>query len=196
MSMWWLAVPLAVLILALVALRPGRNPSLQDSPAIGKPTPRLDLVRLIDEPPGDRLDGVSRGEVALIHFWGTWCGPCKMEYPELSAMAARLQSDPRFLFVSVSCEGGRGETFNDLRKKTSDYFLSEGIDGPAFADPQGITRGSTAERLERGWMSYPTSLVIGPDGQIAGVWEGYAPGAVDQMESLIERLLDDSAVQI
>jgi hypothetical protein len=98
--------------------------------------------------------------------------------------------------VSVSCEGGRGETFNDLRKKTSDYFLSEGIDGPAFADPQGITRRSTAERLERGSMSYPTSLVIGPDGQIAGVWEGYAPGAVDQMESLIERLLDDSAVQI
>lgn len=195
--MWWLAVPLMVLILVLVALRPGsRGPSGQDSPAIGKPTPRLDLVRLTDQPLLDRLDRVPQGKVALIHFWGTWCGPCKMEYPHLSSVAGRLQSNPRFLFVSVSCEGGGRETASGLRKKTSDYFQSAGLDDVTFADPQGITRRSTAERLERSSMFYPTSILVGSSGRIAGVWEGYAPGAVEQMESLIRRLLDESGVQI
>ncbi len=187
---WWLAIPAFLLVLAIVALRPNSgSTSAQDSPAIGKPAPRLDLVRLTDQPTLDRLQHVSEGKVTLLHFWGTWCGPCKLEYPELSLMAKGYQSEPRFRFVSVSCEGGQGETFNGLWNKTHDYFASEGIDGSAFADPQGITRRSAAERLEQNAMYYPTTIVVGADGTIVGVWEGYSPDAVGQMESLIDRLL-------
>jgi len=192
-SMWWLLIPAFLVVLAIVALRP--NPgstSTQDSPAIGKPAPRLDLVRLADQPLLDRLQNVPEGTVTLLHFWGTWCGPCKLEYPELSLMVSQYQSRPGFRFVSVSCEGGQGETFDGLWKKTDDYFASEGIDGSAFADPQGITRRSAAERLEQNAMYYPTTIVVGADGTIVGVWEGYSPDAVGQMESLIDRLLASS----
>ncbi len=105
---------------------------------------------------------------------------------------ADISPDPGFRFVSVSCEGGQGETFDGLWKKTDDYFASEGIDGSAFADPQGITRRSAAERLEQNAMYYPTTIVVGVDGTIVGVWEGYSPDAVGQMESLIDRLLASS----
>lgn len=195
-SIWWLAIPACLLCLAIVAVRPNVRPgSSQDSPAIGKPAPRLDLVRLTDQPVLDRLQQVPEGNVILLHFWGTWCGPCKLEYPELSSMLSGYQTHPGFRFVSVSCEGGQSETFDGLWQKTSDYFASEGIDGSAFADPQGITRRSAAERLEQNAMYYPTTIVVGADGRIAGVWEGYSPHAVGQMESLIQRLLASSRVQ-
>ena len=45
------------------------------------------------------------------------------------------------------------------------------------------------ERLERSSMFYPTSILVGADGNIVGVWEGYAPDSVDQIGSFIEDLL-------
>jgi cytochrome c biogenesis protein CcmG/thiol:disulfide interchange protein DsbE len=193
-SMWWLAVPLifmvSAMVVAMIAFRPNQDASTgQDSPAIGKTAPRLDLVQLSDEPKFGQLQKVAGAKVTLLHFWGTWCGPCRMEYPHLSKLANRLQSSPQFLFVPVSCEGVQGETFDGLWQKTDDYFISEGIESLAFADPRGITRRSAADRLERSRMFYPTSILVGVDGEIVGVWEGYAPDSVDQMGSFIEDLL-------
>ncbi len=179
-----------MLFVVMVALQPNRHSaSGPDSPAIGKPGPRMDLVRLASNPLEGRVDTLRRGEVALIHFWGTWCGPCKMEYPELAEMVKDLEQNEKFRFLSVSCEAGRGETFEVLRQKTEDYFSSEGIAGAVYADPQGTTRLSTAQRLGRNEMFYPTSIVVDADGNIAGVWEGYAPGSVDEMKLLVKRLL-------
>lgn len=183
-------MPLIITVLAIVVFRSGSLSSTgQDSPAIGKTAPRLNLVRLTDQPLLDPVESVAEGKVTLIHFWGTWCGPCRMEYPHLSEMVEQFEARPDFLFVSISCEGDRYETFDGLRQKTDDYFASEGIEGFAFADARGVTRRSVAERLERNSMFYPTSILVGPDGKIAGVWEGYTPGSVDQIESQIKRLL-------
>ncbi|MGB7985670.1 MAG: TlpA disulfide reductase family protein [Terracidiphilus sp.] len=33
-----------------------------------------------------------RGKVVLVNFWATWCPPCRMELPDINALAARLQS--------------------------------------------------------------------------------------------------------
>jgi cytochrome c biogenesis protein CcmG/thiol:disulfide interchange protein DsbE len=186
----WLAVPLVITVLAMVLLRPHSLSSAgQDSPAIGKTAPRLDLVRLTDQPLMDPVENVAEGKVTLLHFWGTWCGPCRMEYPHLSESVDRLGARSEFEFVSISCESDSYETFDGLRQKTDDYFDSEGIECSAFADARGITRRSAAERLERNSMFYPTSILVGADGKIAGVWEGYTPESVDQMDVLIEQLL-------
>ncbi|MGI9471914.1 MAG: TlpA family protein disulfide reductase [Rubripirellula sp.] len=188
-SLWWLLFPLFLLSAGLYANWSAPDSTGRQSPAVGKPAPQLDLVRLENTPKLNRLESAAAGKVSLVHFWGTWCGPCKMEYPHLTDMVQKYESNPGFQFVPISCEGTSTETFAGLLHKTDNYFESQGIRSVAFADPRGITRRSAAERLEQSSLYYPTTLVVSPDGMIAGVWEGYTPDAVDQIEHLITEIL-------
>lgn len=42
----------------------------------------------------------------IVHFWGTWCGPCEAELPELMTFIKRYENQPsvKFLLVAVSDE--------------------------------------------------------------------------------------------
>ena len=185
---WWL-IPLALILVVLVIA--GRRNALVpggDSPSIGKPAPQIDLVSLSADLQLPAYQW-QPGRVTLLHFWGTWCGPCMMEYPQLSEMAGQFRLDERFDFVPVTCEYGSGETFEGLWNKTHEYLQSNRIDSAAYADPRGVTRRSAAERLQRDSLFYPTSMLIDHQGEIAGVWEGYTPDAVDQIKVVTDRLI-------
>src|SRR5262245_27474835 len=44
-----------------------------------------------------------RGRTVLVHFFATWCEPCKDELPALRRLAARAASDAlAVLFISVA----------------------------------------------------------------------------------------------
>ena len=183
-----------------------QHPSPPDQVAVGKPAPEIDLVELSG---GDHWRPVTPpvGRVVLLHLWATWCHPCQLEYPELSAMARAVASEEadgrgrragqgdreqgeggRFRFLPVSCEGG-AETFAGLWHKTDAFFRSAGIDSPVFADPRGITRRSVAERLKQSDLGLPTTILIDRDGTIAGVWQGYTPHTVSGIEASVRELL-------
>ena len=187
-SIWWLALPLLVVAFAFALLR-GPGSSTQPSPAIGKPAPQIDLVRLGPDTNSDRFQGITNGEVTLIHFWGTWCGPCKVEYPELDEVVRQLENIPEFRFLSVSCEGSSNETIGGLASKTAEFLRSGNMQTIAYADPKGVTRRSVAERLGLSSIFYPTSILVGRDGNIADVWLGYTPESVRQIESKIQQRL-------
>ncbi len=189
-SFLWLGV-IGLIVAALIIGRLRQNPNDDGmgSPAVGKPAPQIDLVRLDSGaalPPDEISTG---GKVQWLHFWGTWCGPCRTEYPHLAEVAGQLSENPKFQFLPVSCESGSGETIGGLAQKTSDYFASESIQSPALADPRGVTRQSATERMEQPNLYFPTSILIGPDGKIVGVWEGYTPSAVDQIAKVASDLL-------
>jgi thiol-disulfide isomerase/thioredoxin len=159
------------------------------SPAVGKPAPQIDLIQLPGSEQVVAADVTLSGKVTLLHFWGTWCGPCRMEYPELAKATEALTQETGFHFIPVSCEGSSGETFEGLWEKTQQFFQRERIDSVAFADPRGITRQSMAQRLQQDSMYYPTSVLIGPDGKIAGVWEGYSETGVSEITAMTRSLL-------
>lgn len=175
-----------------------------DHPAVGTPAPELDLVQLIA--PSDTADASDppetfitlKGEpparkVTLLHFWGTWCPPCLAEYPQLVDMLKQKQSDKNLQFISVSCEAGPGESFLGLRSKTFKYYQKIDAGGLAtYIDAQGNTRRQVAASLGNRSMVYPTTVLIGPDQRIAGVWEGYSDTSLAQMETMINQLLSDA----
>lgn len=180
-------LPIAIVAAVLVLLAVSRSSS-PDHAAVGKPAPDVDLVRLDDDldllpvtPPDD--------QVVLLHFWGTWCPPCQQEYPHLVEMASRYADSDAFRFLPVTCEG-QPETFDNLWAETAGYFRRTGVESPAYADPRGLTRRSTAERLDQPSLYYPTSVLIDTQGNIAGVWEGYRPDTVEEIETTLRGLLD------
>ena len=169
---------------------PGTSVSIgHESPAQGKPAPSIDLMPLTDKSELARVDGLPSGKVVLLHFWGTWCGPCTLEYPYLSAMVKQWEPSNQFQFLPVSCKSNSLEPDENLRQKTQDYFDQTNIESYAYCDPYGLTRKSVAKRLERDGMYYPTTMLIQQDGSIAGVWEGFNEAGVDQMREAIGYLL-------
>jgi thiol-disulfide isomerase/thioredoxin len=73
----WLWLPLALLSLLLPPVAAGAQEI-----AKGKPAPEIDLPTL----QGGRAKLSNlRGHPVVVTFWGTWCPPCRVEFPELVA---------------------------------------------------------------------------------------------------------------
>ncbi|MCC7382057.1 MAG: TlpA family protein disulfide reductase [Deltaproteobacteria bacterium] len=68
-----------------------------------RPAPAL----LLERPDGSVLDLAElRGRPTLLHFWATWCPPCKEELPALLELSRALpaESRPQVLAVSLDAD--------------------------------------------------------------------------------------------
>ena len=81
-------VPTVVLV--LFALRLGNNETGNTKKDIKVDFANIDLVSLNGEKV-NLADSVKNG--ALIHFWNTWCIPCKEEFPEIKKFGTTGQPE-------------------------------------------------------------------------------------------------------
>jgi cytochrome c biogenesis protein CcdA/peroxiredoxin len=113
-----------------------------------------------------------RGQVVLINFWGTWCGPCRLEMPEFEA-AYQANSDSGFTILAVN---NRDTT--DAVTQFRDEF---GLSFPLVLDD------NEAIRKSYGVFSFPSTYVLNREGIIVAQHFGALTG--DQIEELITRAL-------
>lgn len=105
----------------------------------------------VDKPPPGalRLDELA-GRWVVINYWATWCQPCIREIPELNALHARY---PQVEVLGVNYDGATGEK---LQQQASDLNINF---------PLLITDPSAQLAVPRP-MVLPTTLILGPDGQL------------------------------
>jgi thiol-disulfide isomerase/thioredoxin len=79
------------------------------------PAPPL-LAKRAPDPAFKALDGQTRklsslrGQVVVVNFWATWCGPCQEELPRLTQLAAGYAGKPvRFALISIDAVKDRAK---------------------------------------------------------------------------------------
>jgi thiol-disulfide isomerase/thioredoxin len=93
---------LIVLYRAVDSRRAGGEPARFSAESLDgtSPAPELELVRA----DGSRLaTGDLRGRPVLVHFWATWCPPCREELPGLIQAARRFQ-DQGLVLLAVTVD--------------------------------------------------------------------------------------------
>ncbi|MEX2113204.1 MAG: TlpA family protein disulfide reductase [Pirellulales bacterium] len=173
----------------VVATAPSARDAGTSNPAVGR---TLQYLRL--EPLAGGGDYVSiddlRGRVSVINFWGTWCGPCIREFPDLVQMAERFADREDFRFYPVSCGQGEDIEVDELRLATEEFLQARNVQLVTYSDQNAATRHALSMLLSLPQFAYPMTLVVDQSGKIRGFWVGYDPRYVGHMTSLVQELLD------
>ena len=178
-------VPIVTIGLGVIALvyilRPTPVP-------VGVPLSRLALQPLVGDAVPLELSDLA-GQVCLVNFWGTWCGPCMIEFPELVAMNERLKANPDFRFIPVACPPGRDADFEQLKSATEVYYGQKEFELTAHYDPGAVTRLTLMEDLRLPEFNFPTTVLLDREGAVQALWVGYKPGVAAEMEKQIKKQL-------
>lgn len=159
-------------------------------PAVGKPAPAIELAALT----GDRAFRLAeeKGKVVLVNFWGTWCPPCRMEFPRLMEATAAFRERDDFAFASVCVPGG-GETKEELASDAAEFLRQQRAPFPALHDEDSAAFNSLISASLAGRAGVPFTVVIDREGKFAGVWLGYQTGDEDEVARVIGLALDQPA---
>jgi len=122
-----------------------------------------------------RLDEY-KGQVVLINFWATWCGPCRQELPLLDRLHQRYQ-DAGFAVLGINVEGV--EKADEAQAMVS----KAGVTFPVLVDEgQQISELYALEAM-------PTSVVVDRDGVVRYVHLGYKPGDETKYLEVVKQLI-------
>jgi peroxiredoxin len=115
-----------------------------------------------------------RGEVIMINFWATWCGPCRQEMPLLNRIHEQYRK-AGFTLLGVNIDD-RPDAAQSMAKKL-------GVTFPVLFD--------TEKRVSRLYdvNAMPSTVLIDRDGKVRYIHLGYRAGYETRYESQIRELL-------
>ncbi len=117
-----------------------------------------------------------RGQVVMINFWASWCGPCRQEMPLLDQLYQRYQP-MGFTLLGVNVE-------EDSR--AADKILKEiPVSFPVLYDKKNQVSESYQVR------AMPSTFLIDRDGKVRYLHKGYQPGYEEEYQQQIRELVKE-----
>lgn len=117
-----------------------------------------------------------RGQVVMVNFWASWCGPCRQEMPLLEQLHKKYQP-MGFTLLGISVD----ENTSDATK-----FL-KGVD---VSFPILFDNESEVSDLYR-VNAMPTTVIIDRNGKVHSIHLGYKPGVEEKYQQQIRALLKE-----
>lgn len=119
------------------------------APVSGKTAPDFALKTFNE---GNLRLSEFRGEVVIVNFWATWCGPCQQELPRLERLHQRYEKAGLVLLgINLDDDMDRGRTMAqrlalsfpmliDRAKEVARLFELESMPMTVFIDREGVVR--------------------------------------------------------
>ncbi len=137
----------------------------------GKPAP--DFVLKSSSGENMRLSEY-RGDVVMINFWATWCGPCRQEMPLLDDLYSRYQ---RVGFNLL------GINIDDDSRRAMQMIEELEVKFPVlFDESKEVSKLYQVEAM-------PVTVLVDREGKVRHVHHGYKPGYEDKYLTEIRSLL-------
>jgi peroxiredoxin len=115
-----------------------------------------------------------KGQVVMLNFWASWCGPCRQEMPLLDSIYKKYNK-AGFTMIGVNVEPD-SKAANDWLKQTPVSF-------PILYDTQ-----SDVSKLY-GVAGMPSTVIIDRKGNVRFIHRGYKPGDEEEYLSSIRSLM-------
>jgi peroxiredoxin len=115
-----------------------------------------------------------KGQVVMVNFWATWCGPCQQEMPLLDQMYKKYKP-AGFTLIGVNVDKDAPPVKDLLARKPVSF--------PVLLDPTNAV--SKAYHLDE----MPSSVIIDRKGVIRYVHRGYRPGDENEYQDRIRQLI-------
>ena len=161
-----IASPLAAALLACSLAAGAATPNPAPAPDFALPARDGGEVRLSD----------LRGQVVMINFWATWCGPCRQEMPLLEQLQARYEP-LGFTLLGVNVEPDSALAAEFLQRVPVSF--------PILFDRES----KVSEQF--GVEAMPSTVLIDREGRVRHVHRGYKPGDESTYADLVRSLVKE-----
>ncbi len=108
------------------------------------------------------LDGLDhelarlKGHTVVVNAWGSWCGPCREEFPYLQQASAKLGSKVAFLGIDTQDQDAAAKGF--LNERPLPY--------PSYADPGGDVKNAYS------LVGLPSTMIFDSAGKLVNTHQG------------------------
>ncbi len=133
---------------------PGVRPGLCPIPVEERVAAPVDQLPVVGEERDLGLEDFA-GQVVVVNFWASWCGPCRTEQPDLNDAHAQLPAD-EVAFLGVNIEDSRPNALAHIREFEIPY--------PSLYDPANDYASRFADVGPR---NIPSTLFIDHEGRVA-----------------------------
>jgi len=161
-------------ICLLLCMLPLPTLALADAPRAGDPAPDVDLGSGLDGKPVRVAD--SNGQVVVLSFWASWCGPCRKELPQLEGLQ-RVAEQKKLGLQVVAVNIEDRETFRKIAPKLGEMHAKL------------VNERNKRSAAAYGVKGIPHLVIIGRDGRIVKIHVGYGEKSIDGILSEINAQL-------